>query len=274
MPSIASEHPCALASPRKRRRDDDGTPYAQPHAGQPTTNPQVPGREKQTQPQLSDRNCRHDICPQEPGDFRFDGSLPLFAYQPVNALRKTIPMPSAKRHRYVDEHDSENRPPAHHEQHHAHKMRKHSRSPSHTSTHTTPHRPAQPVRTNTATLLDPCHICRRKPTKKSDLDSFAACQGCEARTCFVCLRECQGWSVDAHKNEDGDGDVDIAEQEALSRSFHMTDAGDEPPARTTHGGAGWAAGEHKAVVCSQCCIEKGANGDIVCLGCLARIGET
>ncbi|KAL2685410.1 hypothetical protein Neosp_006508 [[Neocosmospora] mangrovei] len=36
----------------------------------------------------------------------------------------------------------------------------------------------------TGAVLAPCHICHRKPTKKSDLDSFAECQGCGERTCF------------------------------------------------------------------------------------------
>ncbi|KAL2757588.1 hypothetical protein ACRALDRAFT_2016712 [Sodiomyces alcalophilus JCM 7366] len=32
-------------------------------------------------------------------------------------------------------------------------------------------------RVNSGALLEPCHICRRKPTKKSDLDSYADCEG-------------------------------------------------------------------------------------------------
>lgn len=34
---------------------------------------------------------------------------------------------------------------------------------------------------------------------------------------------------------------------------------------------GWVKGGHRQVVCSQCCVERGANGDVVCLGCLAFI---
>ncbi|PNY22669.1 Uncharacterized protein TCAP_07078 [Tolypocladium capitatum] len=123
-------------------------------------------------------------------------------------------------------------------------------------------------------LLTPCHICHRKPTKKSDLDSFAECQGCGERTCFVCIRECQGWNADEG-------------EEALSRSFHMDDVDDmpqdqpQPPAQhddrreVQHGdkvqkdGKGWDACGHRAVVCSRCCIEKGRQGEVVCLGCLS-----
>ncbi|RSM16562.1 hypothetical protein CEP52_000052 [Fusarium oligoseptatum] len=49
--------------------------------------------------------------------------------------------------------------------------------------------PVQPVFASrpspraTGAVLAPCHICHRKPTKKSDLDSFAECQGCETQCC-------------------------------------------------------------------------------------------
>ncbi|TLD26383.1 hypothetical protein PspLS_04818 [Pyricularia sp. CBS 133598] len=59
-------------------------------------------------------------------------------------------------------------------------------------------RPYPPARStsapaNTTSTLAPCHICQRRPTKKSDLDSFADCEGCGMRTCYVCIRECLGW---------------------------------------------------------------------------------
>lgn len=140
-------------------------------------------------------------------------------------------------------------------------------------------RPPQPTRTGST--LTPCHICHRKPTKKSHLDSFAQCQGCGEQTCFVCVRECMGWNVD-------DGSV-LCEQEVLSRSFHMDDADDDAAARFEHSSVqgnnnsqdghddeelrrkGWDAGGHRGVVCSRCCIERGSEGDIVCLGCLPRL---
>ncbi|KAH7022969.1 hypothetical protein EDB80DRAFT_696154 [Ilyonectria destructans] len=122
----------------------------------------------------------------------------------------------------------------------------------------------------TSAILAPCHICHRRPTKKSDLDSFAQCQGCNERACFVCIRECQGWNLDS-------GSV-LSEQEILSRSFHMDDVDDhQSPQQTDNQRAGhdtrkgWAAGGHRAVVCSRCCIERGAEGDVACLGCLSRM---
>ncbi|KAM0203744.1 hypothetical protein ACHAPA_006319 [Fusarium lateritium] len=120
----------------------------------------------------------------------------------------------------------------------------------------------------TSALLAPCHICHRRPTKKSDLDSFADCQGCGERTCYVCIRECHGWNLD--------GGSGVSEQEALSRSFHMDDVGDgQQHNKATSGGQqtnkGWNAVGHRTVVCSRCCIERGAEGDVTCLGCFSRM---
>ena len=126
--------------------------------------------------------------------------------------------------------------------------------------------------TTACTLLAPCHICHRRPTKKSDLDSFAECLGCGERTCFVCIRECPGWNAD-----EGAASV-LSEQEVLSRSFHMDDVDDmnrddsaepERRPREVKDGKGWDACGHRAVVCSRCCVERGREGEVVCLGCLS-----
>ncbi|TWU74527.1 hypothetical protein ED733_005901 [Metarhizium rileyi] len=130
-----------------------------------------------------------------------------------------------------------------------------------------------------AALLTPCYICHRRPTKKSDLDSFAECQGCGERACFVCIRECHGWDAD-------DGMSVLSEQEVLSRSFHMDDVESEQRDAChscersdimLHGccdGAGkdtkgWAVSGHRFVVCSRCCVERGRQGEVICLGCLS-----
>ncbi|KAF5662360.1 hypothetical protein FHETE_7991 [Fusarium heterosporum] len=120
----------------------------------------------------------------------------------------------------------------------------------------------------TSALLAPCHICHRRPTKKSDLDSFADCQGCSERTCYVCIRECHGWNLD--------GGSGVSEQEMLSRSFHMDDIDDAQQHNNVSSGGqqkakGWDAVGHRAVVCSRCCIERGAEGDVTCLGCFSRM---
>ncbi|EGX92042.1 hypothetical protein CCM_06202 [Cordyceps militaris CM01] len=146
------------------------------------------------------------------------------------------------------------------------------KTPQISSTSAYQHRPARSV------VLAPCHICLRRPTKKSDLDSFAPCEGCCAQTCFVCIRQCHGR---------GDLASVLSEQSALSRSFCMEDADDgpapadpdgrpptEPPpelptqAQTRQKQPEWAACGHRSVVCSRCCVEKGPEGEVVCLGCL------
>ncbi|EFZ00380.1 hypothetical protein X797_003977 [Metarhizium robertsii] len=203
-----------------------------------------------------------------------------------SAARKILPLSSSKRARITHEDDS-----LHHD------------SPS-SLVQTQRRRPSQqkvfqdqtglgnrvPVAPSAA-LLAPCYICHRRPTKKSDLDSFAECQGCGERACFVCIRECHGW------NADDDMSV-LSEQEVLSRSFHMDDADDmESEPRDGHHGhpgdgnsntrqlyghyqeeekdsKGWAASGHRSVVCSRCCVERGREGEVVCLGCLSGMPGT
>lgn len=127
------------------------------------------------------------------------------------------------------------------------------------------------------TCLAPCHICHRRPTKKSDLDSFADCEGCGERACFICIRECIGLTTaDRGLGERTEGDTGggISEQEALSRSFCMDDADDHAAAGRDEGQEegrkGWAGG-HRGMVCSRCCVEMGPDGEIACLGCLSRM---
>lgn len=127
------------------------------------------------------------------------------------------------------------------------------------------------------TCLAPCHICHRRPTKKSDLDSFADCEGCGERACFICIRACIDLTPadqEVGRRAEGDMGGGISEQEALSRSFCMDDADDTAAERD--GGQqeerrkGWAGG-HRGVVCSRCCVEMGPDGEIACLGCLSRM---
>ncbi|KAK4673010.1 hypothetical protein QC763_108030 [Podospora pseudopauciseta] len=129
--------------------------------------------------------------------------------------------------------------------------------------------PAKP-RPNLASktsLLTPCHICSRKPTKKSDLDSFADCQGCGQRTCYVCIRECLGWSPPSQQPP-----PPLSLQTEPSFTMIDVDSTEEqqPPPPVESGGwttKGGGAG-HRKMVCSRCCVERGQDGDVVCLGCL------
>ncbi|KAL1896195.1 hypothetical protein Cpir12675_002902 [Ceratocystis pirilliformis] len=173
----------------------------------------------------------------------------------------------------------------------------------------------QQKQTGDAIKLTPCHICHRRPTKKSDLEGFMDCAGCGARVCYICIRHCAGWAVPALLL-DSDGEESLACVDAdnmQNRSFCMEDA---PPVSAigdnsditrdndshkndtsclgtarpegadlvsfrdggkaaqlqeqTHG---WLGHGHCELVCSRCCVERGVDGDVMCLGCLAGSGS-
>jgi hypothetical protein len=110
--------------------------------------------------------------------------------------------------------------------------------------------------------LSPCHICHRKPTEKKQLDAYADCEGCGNRTCFICVRECRGlYSLPR------DGDVMVVED------LHGHEKGNDEGGNLGLGP--WEKGvveSHRRMVCSRCCVEKGTEGEVWCLGCL-RMGE-
>lgn len=156
-----------------------------------------------------------------------------------------------------------------------------------------------------ANVLAPCHICHRKPTKKTELDSYADCEGCGERTCYVCIRACSGaWRSPTTKQHqhlhrkgeyimrDGEADESGQDQqeERLDQSFTMME--DAPTTPTTNddertssatttnntkmamkreetwGKGGGTGTGHRGRICSQCCVEEGPEGEVICLGCL------
>ncbi|KAI1828043.1 hypothetical protein F4861DRAFT_490419 [Xylaria intraflava] len=207
---------------------------------------------------------------------------------------KPIALPSTKKFRRLDDNDHEQPDNNGHDHHvltsaalpqsqfpHAHPDPNSTAASSQqvlvNVTRTTPSHP----------LLSPCHICHRKPTKKSDLDSYSNCTGCGERTCFICLRACQGWLP---RPEEGKTDQPAPEEEETCVSFVMEDVDDQESAhdhadgyihfkktqqrqkKGEGGGAGsWNGHGHREVICSRCCIERGSEGEVVCLGCLAGI---
>lgn len=34
---------------------------------------------------------------------------------------------------------------------------------------------------------------------------------------------------------------------------------------------GWVGNGHRSTVCSRCCVERGSEGEVVCLGCLTGL---
>jgi hypothetical protein len=145
-------------------------------------------------------------------------------------------------------------------------------------------RPAPP-RANPSNLMSRCHICYRKPMMKADLDSFADCEFCGNRTCYVCLRKCEGWGPPDENTNRMSG---LATSDVRSAdSFTMLDAdasqvhGQQPKPRLEnkqppgHRRLGesreWAEKGHRQMICSRCCIEKGPEGDAMCFGCLQSL---
>lgn len=136
-----------------------------------------------------------------------------------------------------------------------------------------------------AMMIMPCHVCHRRPTKKSDLDSFARCQSCQEQTCFVCIRECR-----RQKNpyNDTKSQAHEEEDEGVGQSFNMNDADecemsvatnihalqhddDDDERQGTPNKSSANSSTHHAMICSRCCVEEGAEGEVVCLGCLSNM---
>jgi hypothetical protein len=218
-------------------------------------------RKRRWQGDTDDEDIRGLYNAEQPGDIFF-----LHHDQPASRTRKIVPL--SKRPRIITTDSNHTEPDTH-------PLRR--RKPSLSSLDH-----GVDDRSGARPLLAPCHVCHRKPTKKSHLDSYADCQGCGERTCFVCIRQCQTPST-----ADGD-DGTLSDQEALSRSFQMEDFTDAttsskpeeqyapptPVSEASHefGSRGWHARGHRSVICSRCCIERGAEGDVVCLGCLSMEG--
>lgn len=292
MPSVTHAQSPAPPSGKKRRRDDNGEGQMQLYAsfdsnqfGIPPANLEIlcststppmtstqypPGSINSNSFSNNDRLVFHHASPNRGA-----------ASTVFNVQRKILPLSSSKRVR-ISGHDenvdggilSPYEEAKDYDFSHGHP----EHSTSLTSASTQP-RPAT-ARTNSTAVLSPCHICHRKPTKKSDLDSFAECLGCGQQTCYVCIRQCQGWLHDLPATKEP-----LQPIQDLSASFTMHDVDDEveeatqdqtKPDRTrgdtgAANGQGWSGSGHRSVICSRCCVERGSEGDVVCLGCLAGI---
>ncbi|KAM7222122.1 hypothetical protein V8F06_002394 [Rhypophila decipiens] len=270
MPSVTQNSPPSVPPAKKRRRDDTDSitattatinGHSNPHLAFPLSSPSLHNHDPRSL--LHGANTPH--------------------YHHVHALRKVMPLPAVKRIRTTDVKEDESRQTLAQTKPNSPISQDHGRPAS-----------APPTTTNltTPTLTKRCHICSRKPTKKSDLDMFADCEGCGQRACFVCMRQCLDWRPAVLR----EGIKDLSRQKnreslgAMSTdSFTMEDANYAPDANGPHDQKedqdssskhqqpkdteGWPArGEHRQMICSKCCIEAGQDGDIICLGCLPYVG--
>lgn len=68
---------------------------------------------------------------------------------------------------------------------------------------------------------------------------------------------------------------DVDDEDAVHNHAHKPTAPQRPEQKQRKGEGGgdadgsWNGSGHRRVICSQCCVERGSEGDVVCLGCLA-----
>lgn len=141
-----------------------------------------------------------------------------------------------------------------------------TRDSQHTSTF---HQASKPHHPPQKRDLNPCHICHRRPTLLSELDQYANCEGCGDRTCWICIRECAGYNLSPHTVSGPGkgfwGAVKDKGEDIMVDAYELYDPereGDENGEQ-----------EHRRMVCSRCCVEKGCEGEVWCLGCVRSEGS-
>ncbi|KAJ2900517.1 hypothetical protein MKZ38_002422 [Zalerion maritima] len=173
--------------------------------------------------------------------------------------RKVHSLPLKKRARTVDPEDHRSNP---HEQHQRPELAR-------VATHPT-------VPPN---ILNPCHICHRKPQRKSDLDSYKNCEGCGRRTCYICIRECQNWIPSQHHRDSEGHPMSYEATRNHNPSLEMKDASDynsyQCDEESEKMPSDWLRHErgHRSIICSKCCIETGPDGETMCRACLNYFDE-
>nr|pir hypothetical protein B14D6.570 [imported] - Neurospora crassa [Neurospora crassa] len=285
MPSVTHER---IPSAKKRRRDDVENSYT-------SGNIQIPlyadyMSNLPSPPQLANPfflcSSSHPALDTTRGILADKGSYanPTMHQPYPPTLRKIIPIAINKKQRMSVSDEVHHREDSHHG------TRAKSNSPT-AASH--PHHQKQHALLSKIKCLDRCHICFRKPSKKADLDSYADCQGCGQRTCYVCMRQCPGWTSSFH-HQGRHHHTETGEQEAQvqyiplaksspENSFVMLDADTETEvdldevaekerSRLKPTTTGWHANGHREMICGHCCEERGVNGDVVCLGCLPSFG--
>ena len=123
--------------------------------------------------------------------------------------------------------------------------------------------------------LSPCHICRRKPTVKSELDAFDDCECCGERTCYICTRKCEGPGImwrESSKVAQNLRETNMVVEDACrdgdeSIGIGMRDRMEDDSTLGQRAGH-FSRPQHRDQICSYCCLERGEDGEIWCLGCL------
>ena len=109
--------------------------------------------------------------------------------------------------------------------------------------------------------LAPCHICHRRPTAHSDLPGYSSCEACERRTCYICMRVCEGENCRSNNQSSGvtDNECQQSSTSGYFPSLHKPRGGE---------GASFGTAEKRGKsICSKCCVEVGAEGKVWCIVC-------
>ena len=93
-----------------------------------------------------------------------------------------------------------------------------------------------------------------------ELDNFADCEGCGERTCWICVRECAGFNQRVVEGLTPSGEDGANVEGYIGPKWGM---GWKRLGELNGDGNG-----HRRMVCSRCCVEKGTEGEVWCLGCL------
>ncbi len=122
--------------------------------------------------------------------------------------------------------------------------------------------------------LAPCHICHRRPTALTDLPGYSSCESCERRTCYICMRVCEGEGCRSSTSTDitmasFDSDQPQPKVQSLQRPRgfrnHPSNFYIGHNNNPTNGSAESAI-KGKSI-CGKCCREVGADGRVWCLVC-------
>ncbi|KAK3943648.1 hypothetical protein QBC46DRAFT_361670 [Diplogelasinospora grovesii] len=276
MPSVTQEIP---AVPTKKRRRDDENNNSSSHQGDVQQLPFVNSNYNNNNARCS-KTHEHGSLFHQP------------SHLPAAAIRKMMPIPNSKRQRMSwsneDTEEVTMRSPSASPTAQKQQQQTIIRVPASAFAAATAWQDGKfdinsrplptPARTN-ASIMSRCHICFRKPSKKSDLDSFADCQGCGQRTCYVCIRECLGWRPPSPLHDERQGNTITEDSFTMLDVDADADNGNngapnhdhQPRPQKQQTSDGWARGGHRQMVCSRCCVERGSDGDVVCLGCLPFI---
>ncbi|MCJ1347983.1 hypothetical protein MMC31_006213 [Peltigera leucophlebia] len=135
--------------------------------------------------------------------------------------------------------------------------------------------------------LAPCHICHRRPTAHADLPGYSSCESCERRTCYICMRVCEGESCRSGTSTDitmtsVEFDQPQLELQNQDRSRGWELGSRNPPnnnayARNNNENSTSSISPGSVVkgksICGKCCVEVGADGTVWCRVCFEDDGE-